>query len=100
MARGYYWSEHVDRLDDGNDSYNFYQSVHGADSFVRDEIIPIVQDKIRFWVVDVGRQAVDVGRPEGGLWRVIELNDGQMSGLSCVDPDELYANMAAALKSR
>jgi hypothetical protein len=31
---------------------------------------------------------------------VIETNDGQMSGLSCVNPDELYDNMARALAAR
>lgn len=31
------------------------------------------------------------------LYRPIELNDGQMSGLSENDPETLYKNLAAAL---
>jgi hypothetical protein len=43
---------------------------------------------------------VDVAQARDGRWIVIETNDGQMSGLSCVNPDELYDNMARALAAR
>lgn len=40
---------------------------------------------------------IDVGETEEGEWIVIEVNSGQMSGLSMVDPRELYTNMKKAL---
>jgi hypothetical protein len=40
---------------------------------------------------------VDVAETEAGPWRVVEVNDGQMSGLSTIDPDRFYAALAAAL---
>ena len=92
MAYGFYWSEHVDWLE--AEGVDFEELRAGAHDFVRDEVIPVVKDKIRFWVVDIGR------REEDHQWRVIKLNDGQMSGLSCVDPDELYANMATYLEGK
>ena len=37
--------------------------------------------------------AIDVAETQSGEWIVIEINDGQMSGLSQNDPDELYTNL-------
>lgn len=34
--------------------------------------------------------ALDVAKTQKGEWTVIEINDGQMSGLSCNDADKLY----------
>jgi hypothetical protein len=31
---------------------------------------------------------------------VVELNDGQMSGLSCVDPVKLYSRLALVIAER
>lgn len=39
---------------------------------------------------------VDIAKTAEGSWIVIEVNDGQMSGLSCCNEEELYSN----LKSR
>lgn len=36
---------------------------------------------------------MDIAQKEDGGWVVVELNDGSMSGLSCIDPDELYNNL-------
>lgn len=44
-----------------------------------------------FFVLDVAETAT-------GDWIVIEVNDGQMSGLSACDPDELYSNLAQCLR--
>jgi hypothetical protein len=50
----------------------------------------------------IGDQApfvvIDVAKTVSGEFIVVELNDGQMSGLSDVDPDVLYRNMNEALK--
>lgn len=36
---------------------------------------------------------IDIAKKEDGEWMVIELNDGQMSGLSCIDEDVFYNNL-------
>ncbi len=46
----------------------------------------IVAKRTNFFVVDVA-QGVD------GKWWVVEINDGQMSGLSTIDPDCFYHNL-------
>lgn len=48
--------------------------------------------------IDVPFLVVDVGRKVNGDPIVIELNDGQMSGLSCCDPHELYGNLAKEME--
>lgn len=42
--------------------------------------------KARFVVIDVARQ-------EDGSWIVVELNDGQMSGLETINPHDLYSEI-------
>jgi hypothetical protein len=44
----------------------------------------------RFFVLDLAQTIA-------GSWIVVEVNDGQMSGLSGCDADTLYRNMAAVL---
>lgn len=34
--------------------------------------------------------SLDIAETESGSWTVIEVNDGQMSGLSCIDPEAFY----------
>jgi len=50
-----------------------------------------VGDMVEFFVIDVAKT-------QSGEWIVIEMNDGQMSGLSGNDPDVLYGNLKEALK--
>lgn len=59
-----------------------------AVSMVQD-VIARVAEKATFYVVDVAK-GVD------GRWWVVELNDGQMSGLSYNDPVTLYEGLDAA----
>ena len=40
---------------------------------------------------------VDVAKTASGEWIVVELNDGQQSGLSCCNPIELYSNISRVL---
>lgn len=99
LAEGFYWSEHLelfvnkvaDWLDgDKSESLTFSNEVGPRRELVF-EILRRIKDRIRFVVVDVARH-VD------GCWRLVELNDGCMSGLSCVDPGKLYRNLAASLR--
>ena len=40
---------------------------------------------------------VDVGRKQDNTWTVIELTDGCISGISMIDPETLYCNLAKKL---
>jgi hypothetical protein len=80
VGSGYYWSQFPE-----------VQEEHGLGPWLVDagwlrDSIDKVAGKIRFFVMDVARTAV-------GDWIVIELNDGQMSGLSDVKANVLYSNI-------
>jgi len=83
IAKGFYWSSHPEVIDKHKPDVNEVPT-----SFIN-EVLWRVGDKMNFYVFDVAQR-------EDGEWRVVELNDGQMSGLSCIDPDELYSNLAEA----
>lgn len=83
VTGGFYWSNYEDDINEPVD----------PDFVPRDflqEVINRVAPHIRFFVVDIARTA-------DGRWIVIELNDGQQSGLSAVDPDELYRKLSETL---
>lgn len=82
IAGSYYWSTHLEE----------YTEAHGAG--VPNEVIEyakriakIVAEKTNFFVLDVAEK-------EDGGFILIEINDGQMSGLSCIEPDEFYGNLS------
>lgn len=85
LAGGFYWSQYLDDID-----------VEVSPDFVPEallvEVIRCVAPNVRFFVVDVARSGTD---PD--VWYVIELNDGQQSGLSAIEPDDLYRAMRDAL---
>lgn len=79
VASGFYWSSHIDDL----------ECVPSSDAVPQEfiqKIIGLVSPNIRFWVFDVART-------EAGDWLVIELNDGQQSGLSEIDPRLFYREL-------
>jgi len=84
VGKGFYWATYEDDID---------QEV--SPDFVPQDFLNTVINKIkphiRFFVVDVARTAEDT-------WIVVELNDGQQSGLSCVNPYDLYKNMRKVLE--
>ncbi len=51
-----------------------------------EELMDRISPHINFYVMDIAR------RKNKG-WRLVEINSGEMSGLSCVDADELYKNL-------
>lgn len=55
-----------------------------------EEAISRVEDRVSFFTMDVART-------EKGDWIVVELNDGQMSGLSENDPDTFYRRLREVL---
>lgn len=84
VAKGFYWSESWDVINQ-NDI-----DVESVPKNLIDKIIYTVGDKINFFVFDVART-------ENNEWILIELNDGQMSGLSMIDPNNFYRNLKNAL---
>ena len=84
LCYGYYWvnAENIPSND---------QLPQDAIDFAK-KIADIIKDRTNLFVVDIGQL-------ESGEWIVIELNDGQQSGLSNCDPHEFYKNLAKALKS-
>ena len=48
---------------------------------------------------NLGFYVIDIGEKENGDWTIIELNDGQMSGLSMIDPKEFYEKFNIILKN-
>jgi hypothetical protein len=83
LSCGFYWSGYAEEFKDkikkpGQESIDYVKD------FVQ-PIIDIVKDHTSFYVLDVAKK-------ENGDWILVEINDGQMSGLSENDPDFLYSN--------
>ncbi len=82
---GFYWST-LDNMD-----------LVDSDSFettglkIAQEAANILSEFTTFFVVDVAQG-------EDGRWWVVEVNDGQMSGLSTIPEDRFYMNLAKVLK--
>ncbi len=79
LAQGFYWSSFLgDAMPTpiGN-GHKFMETLT--------QVIERTKHLARFYVVDMAEN-------EDGSWTVIELNDGSMSGLSQVDPLELWTN--------
>lgn len=87
VASAFYWSTHTEYL---KEEFGLTLNPDAVPGDFLENVIKIVSPKIRFFVVDIART-------ESGEWIVIELNDGQMSGLSDNDPEILYFNMKKVL---
>lgn len=79
LSTGYYWSNYLDDLPEVPDPRDVPKD------FLR-RVVRRVGNKASFY-------AVDVAQTLRGDWIVVELNDGQMSGLSENDPSVLYPNL-------
>ncbi len=77
ISGGFYWA---------NFSEDFDLDANIVPEVFLDKVIKTVGDRCRFYTLDVART-------KDGRWIVIELNDGQMSGLSMNDPDMLYSKL-------
>lgn len=87
LSGGYYWTSHTDTLADMGIRIPKAEEV--PKSFL-DEVTGRIGDSVRFY-------AVDIAKTKTGSWIVVELNDGQMAGLSDNDPEVLYHNLKARL---
>lgn len=83
LTGAYYWSNYVDDLPE------VPQFSQVPTDFVQ-SVIDKIGNRINFYALDVA-QKVD------GSWMVVEINDGQMSGLSENNPTVLYANLASVV---
>ena len=92
LSGGFYWSSHSQDIRES--------SIMNPDEVPRSFLNTVI-DKIQntelsepptYYVIDVAKTAA-------GDWILIELNDGQMSGLSDNDPRILYSNLKKALES-
>ena len=83
LSRGYYWSNYVDDIETTPDANEI------PDLFLQ-RVIDCIGKNARYYTIDVAQT-------QSGDWIVIELNDGQMSGLSENDPEELYKNLKKVL---
>lgn len=86
LASGFYWSSHTEELRDQGLEFDPNEV---PKAFI-DRVISLVGDQCRFWVFDVARTAE-------GSWIVVELNDGQQSGLSDIHPEDFYSALKARL---
>lgn len=84
LCGGYYWQNYVDDLP-------AKPSETQVPLDFLNKVIARVGDKSNFYVIDVGLT-------QSGEWIVIELNDGQQSGLSCIDPAELYQKLGLVIE--
>lgn len=83
LSGGFYWSSCLEDLDQQPDIATVPLD------FIK-KVIKKIGSSVRYYALDVAQKADEE-------WTVIELNDGQMSGLSCNDPDTLYGNLKAVL---
>jgi hypothetical protein len=92
LSSGFYWDAYHDdvieqygsipRLEDAD--IRMEQLLHAA--------IKRIGDHVPFYAIDIAHKA------DGG-WMIVELNDGQMSGLSANKPDMLYQNLFKVMNS-
>lgn len=82
MTYGFYWSKQMHLVTSGNidmlDETKFFSAIDAA--------LARVGSKMNF-------MAMDLAEKPDGTWDVIELNDGNMSGLCGVNPVELWSNI-------
>jgi len=83
IAKSFYWSNVWDDLKEKPD-------VNSVPNYFISTILEKIQNKINFVVFDIART-------EKNNWVLIELNDGSMSGLSMIDPEEFYFNLKKEL---
>lgn len=82
LSYGYYWSS--------GDILPTKQDLDPRAIELAREIAKIASERVNFFVIDLAKT-------KNGDWILIEMNDGQMSGLSENDPEDLYTNLLSAI---
>lgn len=83
VAHGYYWSTASEELI----AQKKQEDIEPEGKAFAESMAKLVSEHVIF-------VAIDIAKTVEGNWIVIELNDGQMSGLSEIDPAAFYKNMA------
>ncbi len=91
VSKAFYWSNYAQDVID---------LVGHADIHPKHVPDPFLQNVIAHIGKNASFYAIDVALRQDGVWRVVEINDGQMSGLSCTDPALLYSGMRAVLDKK
>lgn len=80
VASGFYWSimDDMSKVDESS----FLNG--GIDLALKAS--DLIKNNANFYAIDVAKKA-------DGQWIVVEVNDGQMSGLSTISPDSFYSNL-------
>jgi hypothetical protein len=84
LCGAFYWSNYADEVEQ---KLGKIPSVDEVPFEFLSKIVHRIGTKIPFY-------ALDIAETQSGEWTVIELNDGQMSGLSMNDPKLLYKHLA------
>jgi hypothetical protein len=82
LCKGFYWASYPEA--ESQASWD-----PKADKLLK-EIMSRVVDDVTFYVLDLAETLA-------GEWILIEINDGQMSGLGMCDPHTLYKNLRDTL---
>jgi hypothetical protein len=90
LSGGFYWTSCMEDIVDSNLGIPDVSRV--PREFIR-TIIKAVGNKARFY-------AVDVAQKSNNEWTVVELNDGQMSGLSENKADDVFRNLQRVLSGK
>lgn len=90
LCAGFYWSSHIEEVTEANGGK--LPSIEEVPTLLLN-IITTKLDHIPFYTVDVAQTVA-------GDWIVVDLNDGQMSGLSEISPRALYMSMYNTLSKR
>lgn len=90
LSGGYYWSSAIGDLEERGIKV---PSIDEVPLKFLTEVTGAVNSHCPFYVVDVAKTA-------SGEWVVVELNDGQMSGLSENNPMHLYNNLRRVLDEK
>lgn len=85
VSGGFYWASHREELLDGGVPESELDQVQVPEDFLA-AVVERVKPHADFF-------AVDVAQKSNGDWIVVEVNDGQMAGLSCNDPEILYRHI-------
>lgn len=78
LAKGYYWGTHPEAMEKA--------AWTDEAMSVAQKAADIVSNHVNFFVIDVAET-------QSGRWIVVEINDGQMSGLSTIPPIDLYTEL-------
>jgi hypothetical protein len=77
FAKGFYWASHPEIIEE------FDPSPSEVPTNFLFRVVEKLAPHVNFYSLDVAQR-------EDGIWRVIEINEGQQSGLATIDPIQFY----------